>query len=158
MSEHAPIRIENFSHVCVGVSDIETALQFYSDVLGMDVVFDVALEGPSLAAVTGREGESGRMVGGLIGGVMVELLELGEVSVYVEGPHIGYTNMSLRVADVSATYEQLQAFGVVRCEPPVDIGGVRMLFLYDPDSTPIELVELPGGAATTDQMWRPPAQ
>jgi hypothetical protein len=36
----------------------------------------------------------------------------------------------------------------------VDIGGVRRLFLYDPDGTPIELVELPGGATTTDQMWR----
>jgi glyoxylase I family protein len=37
----------------------------------------------------------------------------------------------------------------------VDIGGVRMMFLYDPDATPIELVELPGGATTTDQLWRP---
>ncbi|MCT7659500.1 VOC family protein [Mycobacterium deserti] len=158
MSEHAPIRIENFSHVCIGVSDIDTSLQFYRDVLGMDVVFDVALEGPSLAAVTGREGERGRMVGGLIGGTMVELLSLGEVSQYAPGPHIGYTNMSLRVEDADAAYAQLQAFDGVVCKPPVDIGGVRMLFVYDPDSTPIELVELPAGAATTDQLWRPTAQ
>jgi glyoxylase I family protein len=157
MTERGPVRIENFSHICIGVSDIDKSLEFYRDVLGMDVVFDVALDGSNLDAVTGREGESGRMVGGLIGGTMVELLTLGDVPRYAEGPHIGYTNMSLRVADVDAAYQQLQAFGDVRCQPPVDIGGVRMMFLYDPDSTPIELVELPGGAATTDQLWRPQA-
>jgi glyoxylase I family protein len=37
----------------------------------------------------------------------------------------------------------------------VDIGGVRMLFVYDPDETPIEFIELPGQAESTEQMWRP---
>jgi glyoxylase I family protein len=157
MTERGPIRIENFSHVCIGVSNIERSLEFYREVLGMDVVFDVALEGANLSAVTGREGESGRMIGGLIGGAMVELLALGDVPRYAEGPHIGYTNISLRVADVEAAYARLQAFDGVRCQPPVDIGGVRMAFVYDPDDTPIELIELPGGATTTDQMWRPQA-
>lgn len=157
MADREPVHIENFSHVCIGVSDIDKSLEFYRDVLGMDVVFDVTLEGASLDTVTGREGESGRMVGGLIGGAMVELLALGDVPRYAEGPHIGYTNMSLRVADVDVAYRHVQEFGDVRCQPPVDIGGVRMMLLYDPDSTPIELVELPGGARTTDELWRPPA-
>jgi catechol 2,3-dioxygenase-like lactoylglutathione lyase family enzyme len=155
VAEVAPIRIANFSHICIGVSDIENSLGFYRDVLGMDVVFDVALEGASLETVTGREGEKGRMVGGLIGGAMVELLALGEVPSTPQGPHIGYTNMSLRVEDVDAAYEQLRGFGDLHCEPPVDIGGVRMMFLFDPDETPIELVELPGGVTTTVQLWRP---
>jgi glyoxylase I family protein len=30
-----------------------------------------------------------------------------------------------------------------------------MMFVYDPDDTPIEFIELPGGAQTTVQMWRP---
>ena len=96
----------------------------------MDVVFDVELEGAGLETVTGGRADNGRMVGGLIGGTMVELLSLGAVPGSPVGPHIGYTNT------------------------PVDIGGVRMLFVHDPDGTPIELVELPGGATTTDQMWR----
>ena len=45
MSEPHPIAVQNFSHVCIGVSDIEASLAFYSSVLGMDVVFDVELEG-----------------------------------------------------------------------------------------------------------------
>lgn len=45
----------------------------------------------------------------------------------------------------------------MRSTPPVDIVGVRMLFVYDPDQTPIEFIELPDGAQRTLQMWRPPA-
>lgn len=155
MGDQEPISIANFSHVCIGVSDIETSLRFYTDVLGMDVVFDVELEGSSLEAVTGRSGEKGRMVGGLIGGTMVELLALGRVPATPDGPHIGYTNISLRVEDVDAAHQQLRHIGDVRCDPPVDIGGVRMMFVFDPDGTPIELVELPGGAESTVQLWRP---
>ena len=73
MTAHGPIAIENFSHLCVGVSDMEASLVFYTSVLGMDVVFDVELDGAGLDAVTGRAGDVGRMVGGLIGGAMVEL-------------------------------------------------------------------------------------
>jgi catechol 2,3-dioxygenase-like lactoylglutathione lyase family enzyme len=155
MTDGGPISIANFSHVCIGVSDIEASLAFYTRVLGMDVVFDVELEGSGLDAVTGRGGDKGRMIGGLIGGAMVELLALGAVPPSPQGPHIGYTNMSLRVEDLDGTYEKLRTFGDVRCDPPVDIGGVRMMFVYDPDATPIELVELPGGVRTTDQLWRP---
>jgi len=117
MASPAPITIANFSHVCVGVSDIEASVEFYRGVLGMDVVFDVELEGDGLEAVTGRSGEKGRMVGGLMGGTMVELLALGAVPRAPEGPHIGYTNISLRVEDVDAAYEQLRGLGTVHCDP-----------------------------------------
>ena len=46
MSQPHPLAVQNFSHICIGVSDIEAALAFYTAVLGMDVVFDVELEGP----------------------------------------------------------------------------------------------------------------
>lgn len=35
------VAVQNFSHISVGVSDIDTS---YTDVLGMDVVFDVELQ------------------------------------------------------------------------------------------------------------------
>lgn len=155
MTDNESLAIENFSHLCVGVSDMDTSLAFYTGLLGMDVVFDVDLDGSGLDTVTGRSGQKGRMVGGLIGGAMVELLALGAVPEVPDGPHLGYTNMSFRVADLDAAHALLQGRGGVRTVPPVDIGGVRMLFVYDPDGTPIELIELPGDATTTVQMWRP---
>ncbi|MCV7426224.1 VOC family protein [Mycobacterium montefiorense] len=156
MTQSRPIAVENFSHVCVGVSDMENSLAFYTAVLGIDVVFDVELEGNGLDAVTGGAAQEGRMVGGLIGGVMIELLFLGDVPAGPAGPHRGYTNMSFRVADLDDTYASLRSrHPDVRTEPVVDIGGVRMFFVYDPDDTPIEILELPAGARTTLQLWRP---
>src|SRR5436305_767775 len=67
MTANGPLEVLSFSHVCVGVSDIERSLDFYRRVLGMDVVFDVELEGASLEEVTRGAGSKGRMVGGLDG-------------------------------------------------------------------------------------------
>lgn len=156
MTQQHPIAVQNFSHICVGVSDLEASLAFYTAVLGMDVVFDVELEGAGLDSVTGGAAQRGRMVGGLIGAAVVELLSLGAVPECPSGPHLGYTNMSFRVDDLDAAYQTVaRDHPGVRSEPPVDIGGVRMFFLYDPDGTPIELLELPGGATSTVQLWRP---
>ena len=156
MSRPHPIAVQNFSHVCIGVSDIEASVAFYTAVLGMDVVFDVQLEGAGLDAVTGGAAQQGRMVGGLIGAAMVELLSLGAVPDCPSGPHLGYTNISFRVEDLDATYDTVRRHHPdVRADVPVDIGGVRMFFVYDPDGTPIELLELPGGVSSTVQLWRP---
>lgn len=155
MSHPHSLAVQNFSHVCIGVADIEASLAFYTAVLGMDVVFDVELEGAGLDSVTGGAAQRGRMVGGLIGGVMVELLSLGAVPECPRGPHLGYTNISFRVDDLDATFDAVRRHHPgVRAEPPVDIGGVRMFFIHDPDGTPIELLELPGGATSTVQLWR----
>lgn len=158
MSQPPPVAVQSFSHVCIGVSDIEASVAFYTAVLGMDVVFDVALEGAALAAVTGGAAQKGRMVGGLIGAAMVELMWLGAVPGSPSGPHLGYTNISFRIENLDATYESVRRHHPdVRAEPPVDIGGVRMFFIYDPDGTPLELLELPAGVTSTLQLWRPGA-
>ena len=155
MNKSKAVQVENFSHVCVGVTNMETAVAFYTEVLGMDVVFDVYLDGEGLDAVTGSNDARGRMVGGLIGGTMVELLYLGAIPASPQGPHLGYTNISFRVRDLDATHEQLAAHPDLKYTPPTSIAGVRMLFVYDPDGTPIEFIELPGGVASTVEMWRP---
>jgi len=147
------LALQAFSHLCVGVSDITRALDFYRRVLGFDVVFDVELEGDSLDAVTGDEGAKGRMVGGLVGGIMVELLALGSSSRTPAGPHIGYTNMSFSVRDLDAAYERAVALGARPAQRPVEIGGVRMFFITDPDGTPIELVEYPHGERNSAELW-----
>lgn len=151
-----PLGIGGFSHICVGVSDMDRSLAFYRDALGMDVVFDVELEGPSMESVTGQSGAKGRMVGGLIGGAVVELLALGDEPTGKPRPRIGYTNMSFRCDDLDATYRQAVALGLKPRQEPVDIGGVRMFFVADPDGTPIELIELPAGLTSSVELWRGP--
>ncbi|HVM66606.1 MAG TPA: VOC family protein [Acidimicrobiales bacterium] len=153
MAEPGPLPLQSFSHLCIGVSDIDRSLEFYRRVLGFDVVFDVELDGASLDAVTGAGGSKGRMVGGLVGGVMVELLALGSTGRAAAGPHLGYTNMSFSIRDLDAAYDQVLALGVRPAQKPVDIGGVRMFFVHDPDGTPIELVGYPHGERNSAELW-----
>src|SRR5260370_39909127 len=70
-----PMDLLGFSHVCIAVSDAERSLAFYKDLLGLDVFFDLSLDGPSMEAVTGEDGARGRMIGWLLGGTVIELLE-----------------------------------------------------------------------------------
>jgi len=151
-----PLEILGFSHVCIAVSDAARSLAFYRDLLGFDVFFDVALDGASMEAVTGEEGAKGRMIGGLLGGVVVELLEFGHRHLAPPGgpARLGYTNISLSVADLDAAYAQVVGAGVTPAQRPVEIGGVRMFFVTDPDGTPIEFVEYPHGERTSEEMWR----
>ena len=150
-----PLAVRAFSHVCIGVTDIERSLDFYKRLLGMDVVFDVELEGASLEAVTGQQGAKGRMVGGLVGGTMIELLGLGAVKAPERaGPPVGYTNISLVVEDLDRAYERVGQLGFRAEQEPVEIAGVRMFFVNDPDGTAIELVEFPNGATSSVSLWR----
>ena len=148
--------VRSFSHVCVGVTDIERSLDFYKRLLGMDVVFDVELEGPSLTAVSGQEDAKGRMVGGLIGGVVVELIDLGGgAPAPSAGSHrIGYTNISFSVTDLDAAHRMVSELGYTPVQDPVEIAGVRMFFVNDPDGTPIEIIEFPNGAKNSAELWR----
>jgi glyoxylase I family protein len=149
----SPLPLQAFSHVCIGVSDIDASLEFYRRLLGFEVVFDVELEGASLETVTGRSGAKGRMVGGLIAGVMVELLGLGDVPPGASGPHLGYTNLSFSVRDLDAVHRQVIELGYQPAQEPVDIGGVRMFFVADPDGTPIEIIEYPNGERDSAELW-----
>jgi glyoxylase I family protein len=138
------IRVRNFSHVCVSVSEIERSLAFYRDLLGLETIFDVELAGPGLDAASGERGAAGRMVGCRVpggGGVTIELLCFagrGEAKRARPGG-LGYSNVALSVDDLDAAWARSRRAACV-AQRPVS-GRVRMFFLTDPDGTPIEIIE-----------------
>ena len=146
-----------FCHLVVGVTDMDRALSFYRGLLGMDIVFDQLISGESFdAALHASRKQEGRVVGGLIGGLMIELLSLGGVKP-AEAPRrgvVGIQNISLSVTDLDDTYRQVIAAGYEPDQQPFEIAGVRMFFVKDPDGTPVEFIELPGGARSTFEMYR----
>jgi glyoxylase I family protein len=147
----------DFSHITVRVSDLERAIAFYRDGLGLRQLFDVRLDGPGLDAVTETVGARGRMVGLLVPGVgkvSVELIhfEHPKLSPPPEGRYTGWGNISLSVADIDETHAECVARGLAPLSPPVEVGGVRMFFLTDPDGARIEIIEFSGGH-TTSAAW-----
>ncbi|QZY47415.1 VOC family protein [Mycolicibacterium austroafricanum] len=144
-----------FSHLVVGVTDMDRALDFYRGLLGMDVVFDQSMSGqPFDHALGGSDGHRGRVVGGLVGGVMLELLSLGGQSRRATRSIVGNQNISLSVADLDETYRQVQAAGREPDQAPFEIAGVRMFFVKDPDGTAVEFIEFPGAARTSEELHR----
>src|SRR4029077_11179922 len=64
----------SFCHLVIGVTDMDRALKFYRDMLGMEVVFETLISGePFDAVLHATRKQEGRGVGGLRGGLMVEL-------------------------------------------------------------------------------------
>jgi catechol 2,3-dioxygenase-like lactoylglutathione lyase family enzyme len=136
-----------FSHVVIAVTDVDRAVVFYRDALGMDVVFDQVLSGQPF---------SGRAVGGLLGGVSIELLHLdsGQRKPAVGAGSVGVQLISLSVPDLDGAYQALSAAVGTAATKPFDVDGVRMFFVTDPDGTVIEFVEFPGAARTPAELHR----
>jgi len=155
---HAVLGDVSFCHLVVGVSDMDRALAFYRDLLGMEVVFERLISGePFDAVLHAKHKQEGRVVGGLLGGLMVELLSLG-AELATDKPArrgiIGIQNVSLSVTDLNETHRRISGAGYQPEQEPFEIGGVRMFFVKDPDGTPVEFIELPNGARSTYEMYR----
>jgi len=152
----------SFCHLVVGVTDMDRALAFYRDALGMEVVFETLISGqPFDAVLHATREQEGRVVGGLLGGLMVELLSLGPKpavnSAAAKPARRGITgihNVSLSVTDLDDTHRRITAAGYTPDQAPFEIGGVRMFFVKDPDGTPVEFIELPNGVRSTYEMHR----
>ncbi|WP_322860835.1 VOC family protein [Mycobacterium europaeum] len=146
----------SFCHLVVGVTDMDRALEFYRDLLGMEVVFETLVSGePFDAVLHATRKQEGRVVGGLLGGLMVELLSLGKSDHRPARSGItGIHNVALSVTDLDETHRRVTAAAYAPDQDPFEIGGVRMFFVKDPDGTAVEFIELPGGARSTYEMHR----
>jgi catechol 2,3-dioxygenase-like lactoylglutathione lyase family enzyme len=148
----------SFCHLVVGVTDMDRALAFYRDLLGMEVIFETLISGePFDAVLHAKRQQEGRVVGGLLGGLMVELLSLGAGPAADKPARRGMTgihNVSLSVTDLDDTHRRISDAGYPPDQDPFEIGGVRMFFVKDPDGTAVEFIELPNGVRSTYEMHR----
>jgi catechol 2,3-dioxygenase-like lactoylglutathione lyase family enzyme len=157
MTNNSVLDDVSFCHLVVGVTDMDRALAFYRDLLGMDVVFESLISGePFDAVLHATRKQEGRVVGGLLGGMMVELLSIGANPPDQKQRRgiTGIHNVSLSVTDLDDTHRRITATGYVADQEPFEIGGVRMFFVKDPDRTPVEFIELPDGVRSTYEMHR----
>lgn len=134
-------------HVGVVVSDMERALGFYRDVLGLRVTSDQLEAGEFIEHLLAMPGARVRTVklAAPEGESLVELLE------FAGGAHgnpprlngLGPTHAALTVDDLEALHGRLSDAGVRFLSPPLVSadGQARVAFCADPDGTLLELVE-----------------
>lgn len=142
-----------FAHVGITVSDMDRALRFYRDLLGLKVVGDVTYAGDETAKLTQEKGATLRAVYLRSQedkkGAPIELLHFvepaGEGKPYDRLTNPGITEVAFWVKDIEKTYTELRERGVKFYSPPqlFDLDGykVKAVYFRDPDGTTLELVQ-----------------
>lgn len=150
-------------HAGIVVTEMEKALRFYRDLLGLtNVLSDSVVQSAFYDDVTGTPGARIRLVVlEAAGGGCVELLE------YLSHPKaprentqasdIGCSHVAFFVDDIDQKYEDLCAAGVrFNCPPALHpTGYAKLTYCHDFDGTIVELVEIVDEAKARYRDWRP---
>lgn len=130
--------LARLSHISLQVADLDRALDFYRDIFGMQIVFDMNLEGPQFEAVTQTPGARSKLVRGLVAGNSVVQLFWHS---WREPQPEKRTLMSFEVRDADEAHARLVAAGVSCQSAPVAFDNSRAFVLHDPDGHPIEIIQ-----------------
>ena len=123
-------------HIAIAVHDLEAALDFYRDALGLEVTErrEVPEEGIEIAFLPAGEGKLE---------LLQPLNEASSVAQFLEKRGEGLHHVCLAVQDVEAAMERLRAAGarLLSEEPRVNVHGTRYVFVH-PKSAHGVLLEL----------------
>ena len=141
--------VTNIRHTGIVVSDMERSLQFYRDLLGMEVWADFHDNSDYVQAVTEVAGANVRMVKlKAADGVSIELLQYLSHPQGVPKPSkacdVGCNHVALQVDDLDALHSKLTAKDIHFHAPPTvsPDGGAKVTYCRDPEGVIIELVEI----------------
>ena len=137
-------------HAGIVVADLERALHFYCDLLGLTILRSMEEKGAYLDNMLGYQDVRVTTVK-LAAGKGSAVLEL----LYFQSPQspagpvrglfdLGPSHVAFTVNDLDTTYARLTRSGVQFNAPPQlsPDGLAKVTFCQDPDGTPIELVEM----------------
>ena len=142
--------LKRMDHVGVSVKDIEKAICFYRDVIGMEKVFDREFDSP-LAQIIGVDGARARIVHMKRGESVVELFHY--FSLTGRPPRqdqnqsdFGLTHIGFLVEDFEQTYLDLKQKGVAFLGEPVEIrSGVFVAYFRGAEHEICEMREIVTG-------------
>jgi glyoxylase I family protein len=146
-------------HSAICVSDMDSSLRFWRDGLGFEVLMDHRFEG-DWPALFGAPSKSLRAVflgdPETPGSGIVELLELGDVAPgrSPESPASNGLLLLSLFTDLTAALERLAALGTGGEPRRIEVRGVAMAVVSDPDGVLVELVDS-GAAANLARLSEP---
>ncbi|WP_435097075.1 VOC family protein [Halarchaeum sp. P4] len=132
-------------HFGITVSDLDAAVAFYRDVLGLEVLSEFEVSGEGFATGVGVEGASAAFAHLDADGARVELVSYDPEGADARGGavnDVGATHLGLAVDDVEAFYESLpDDVETLSDGPQTTASGSTILFVRDPDGNLIEIIE-----------------
>jgi catechol 2,3-dioxygenase-like lactoylglutathione lyase family enzyme len=143
------------AHIGITVRDMEGALRFYRDILGLKVIGDVTFAGDEADAITQETGVKLRAVylrsEEDLKGPPIELLHFIEPASAGGNPYPrltnpGITEVAFWVKDIEKTYADLREKGVKFYSAPQlfeveGFGKAKAVYFWDSDGTTLELLQ-----------------
>jgi catechol 2,3-dioxygenase-like lactoylglutathione lyase family enzyme len=130
-------------HVGLTVSELDRAVEFYRDVLGLDVVSRFEVAGEAFSTAVDIDDAAGAFAHLDAGGVRLELVEYdpeGDATTSALNQP-GACHVGFAVEDVDTVVAGLPDGVETVSEPQTTASGTRLVFLRDPDGNRIELLE-----------------
>ncbi|MBT4286346.1 MAG: hypothetical protein HOD92_03345 [Deltaproteobacteria bacterium] len=134
-------------HVGMSVKNMEKAITFYQDIIGMEKSLDVEFDSP-LANIIGSPGARARIVHMRLGDSVVELFDYGqpkgrEPRLDANQSDYGLTHIGFFVKDFQKTYDHLKQKGVQFLGQPVEIRpGVHVAYFKGVEHEVCEMREI----------------
>ncbi|PZV12828.1 MAG: glyoxalase [Pseudanabaena sp.] len=151
--------------VGITVSDMDKAIQFYSEVLSFQKVSDVEVLGSEYERLQGLFGVRLRVVKMRLGGEILELTEYltpkgRPIPVDSRSNDRWFQHIAIAVSDMDKAYEILRKFKVQHASTaPQRIpdtnkaaAGIRAFYFKDPDGHNLEIIYFPKGKG--DPKWQ----
>lgn len=139
--------ITRVNHTGISVSNMETSLTFYRDLLELEVIFDSDVAGnEALSSVVGMDNAQGRVVWLRAGDTMIELWQWDHPSGRAlpsnyQPADKGVTHFALQTDDVDALYHTVTQAGYHANTNPRDLGLHKTTYIKGPDDEIIEILE-----------------
>lgn len=147
-----PMAIQGFSHIGIGVRDLDRSVRFYVDVFGFTQLYALDMTGDEVAATMEQTGAF-RSAMLLRGDIRIELLQWVDVPITGSGERkpmteLGFTHLSFRVDAIDDLSPAVLAAGGRVLDRTLTVLGdnadptaTKLLYLLDPDGTRIEVME-----------------
>lgn len=131
-------------HFGITVSDLDRAVEFYTDVLGLDVLDRFTVSGEAFAEGVQVPGATGNFAHLDAEGARIELVEYDPKGDPVSAESVnqpGAKHLGLAVEDLDTVYEELPPDVETLSPPQTTESGTRILFVRDPEGNLVELLE-----------------
>ena len=143
-----PPIVIGFRHTGIIVKQMESSMQFYEDILGLEVVQDYKDDSNYINDVLGLSGGNIRMIKlKTQDGYIIELLEyINHPTKVLSSPfyNVGNCHIAFTVSDAEQIYEKLKNEGVDVISKPLlsSEKTAKVFFCIDPNGIRVELVEM----------------
>lgn len=131
-------------HFGVTVTDLDRAVEFYAEALGLEVLDRFAVSGDAFSEAVGVDGATGRFAHLDAGSARVELVEYepeGEDRPAGAINRPGAKHLGLAVDNLDRFYEELPTDVETMSPPRTTESGTKILFVRDPEGNLVEFIE-----------------